>query len=103
MRLLVDKAFPDYLQWRAGDTEVHWKDLVKATMEERLGELQYTTVESLTRHGQKQAEHQVVRQITETYRTAADCVAEWKARTGKSERAFVKVQSELDIWPGSGR
>lgn len=95
MRLLVDKAFPDYLQWRAGDTEVHWKDLVRATMEERLVELQYTSAESMSRHGRKQVEHQVVRQITETYRTTADRLAEWKARTGKSERAFYRRLREI--------
>ena len=36
MRMLVDKAFPDYIQHRAGKTEAHWKDLVTATLEEQL-------------------------------------------------------------------
>ena len=33
IRLLVDKAFPDFAQYRNRNTETHWKDLVLATLE----------------------------------------------------------------------
>ncbi len=44
MRLLVDKALPDYLQWRDGKTETHWKDLAISTVEEHLIALVHTPV-----------------------------------------------------------
>jgi hypothetical protein len=37
LRLLVDKAFPDYLQDRDGETETHWKDLVRVTLARHAG------------------------------------------------------------------
>ncbi|MCY2928041.1 MAG: hypothetical protein NTV86_00825 [Planctomycetota bacterium] len=95
MRVLVDKAFPDYLQWRSHDTEAHWRDLVKATFEERLAALQYTTPESLTRRGQKLADQQTVRRILQACRTTADRVAAWRSLTGKSERAYFRRAREI--------
>ena len=38
IRLLVDKALPDFAQHRAGETETHWKDLVVATLEGQVQE-----------------------------------------------------------------
>lgn len=95
MRILVDKAFPDYLQWRSHDTEAHWRDLVKATFEERLAALQYTTPESLTRRGQKLADQQTVRRILQACQTTAERVAAWRSLTGKSERAYFRRAREI--------
>ncbi|MCY2928016.1 MAG: hypothetical protein NTV86_00700 [Planctomycetota bacterium] len=95
MRLLVDKALPDYCLWRDDKTESHWRDLVRATMEERLVELQDTSAEHLSRFAQKQAELQIVREIRDAYETREERAAAWKARTGKSERAFYRRLKEL--------
>jgi AraC-like DNA-binding protein len=95
MRLLVDKAFPDYIQHRAGQTEVHWKDLVTATLEEQLVELKHTA-RPHSRQEQKQDEQDIVRGIISTHKTHEERVAAWQHETGKSERAFYRRLQELD-------
>ena len=36
LRLLVGKALPDFQQWKDGETESHWRELVTASIEEHL-------------------------------------------------------------------
>src|SRR6516165_3053227 len=36
LRLLVNKAFPDYQQWKDGEAESDWRDLITASIEEHL-------------------------------------------------------------------
>ena len=36
LRLLVNKAFPDYQQWKDGEVESDWRDLITASIEEHL-------------------------------------------------------------------
>ena len=36
LRLLVNKAFPDYQQWKDGEAESDWRDLITAAIEEHL-------------------------------------------------------------------
>jgi hypothetical protein len=36
LRLLVNKAFPDYQQWKDGEAESDWRDLLTASIEEHL-------------------------------------------------------------------
>ncbi len=42
LRLFVAKAMPIYHQWKAGRTESDWRDLVRASVEEHLVEVQHT-------------------------------------------------------------
>src|SRR5262249_39393557 len=70
LRLLVDKAFRDYLQHRNGDTEVHWKDLVVATLEGELVELRHTPPATpSSRTQRKEGEQSLVRQLLTEYPT----------------------------------
>lgn len=104
LRLLVDKAFPDYLQHRGGDTEVHWKDLVIATLEEQLVELRHTHEACPgSRQGQKEHEQQVVQTLLAEYPTLQARLVAWQERTGKSTRAFYRRLGELGlVAPESG-
>lgn len=96
MRLLVDKAFPDYLQWRMGQTEVHWKDLVTTTLEERLVDLVHTQPAAApSRRQRKEAEHELVKEILAQHSTAKDRLAAWQEKTSRSERAFYRRLGEL--------
>jgi hypothetical protein len=95
MRLLVDKAFPDYLQHREGDTEAHWKDLVLTTLEEQLIDLKHTKAEAPSRQAQKEIEHELLSQLIAESADREQQVAAWMKRTGKSERAFYRRLKEL--------
>jgi len=97
MRLLVDKAFPDYLQHREGDTEAHWKDLVLTTLEEQLIDLTHTKAEAPSRHAQKEIEHEIIRQLIDEFSDREEQVAAWIERTGKSERAFYRRLKEVTL------
>lgn len=95
LRLLVDKSFPDYLQYQNGDTESHWKDLVRITLEARLVELKHTTPARLSRREVKEQEQGLVQEIVAEYHTKEDQIAVWQAETGKSERAFYRRLEEI--------
>ena len=93
----MDKAFPDFAQYRNHNTETHWKDLVLATLEEQVLAMKYTRGPSATREKVKEDEHQIVRDILATCSTRADRVAAWQEQTQKSERAFYRRLKELDV------
>ena len=100
VRLLVDKAFPDYLQHRLGETEVHWKDLVIATLQEQLVDLQHTPVERHgRREGRKQQERQIIQELLAEYAAVPARLAAWETRTGKSARAYYRRLEELGREP----
>lgn len=95
MRNLVDKAYPDYIQHRNGDSESHWKDLVRSTLEEQCVELRHESNASLGRQDQKEVEYEIIRQIFAQYSTRAERAAAWTERTGKHVRAFYRRLREM--------
>jgi hypothetical protein len=105
MRLLVDKAFPDFLQHREGDCEAHWKDLVLTTLEEQMVELTHTKAEASSRQAKKEQEHEILRQILSEHDSREEQISTWTERTatptrpGKSDRAFYRRLKELGDIP----
>ena len=96
LRHLVDKAFPDFLQFANGDAETHWKDLIRTTLEEQLVELKHTApAGKLSRAETKVQEQALVREIVAQYETKEDRVAAWMEQTTKSERAFYRRLEEV--------
>ena len=95
LRLLVDKAFRDYLQHQDGQTETHWKDLVRATLDEQLVSLEYTQAPK-TRQSTKEAEYELIRSIMSEHVDLRDRVDAWMSLTNKSERAFYRRLKEID-------
>ena len=96
IRMLVDKAFPDYFQHRLGQAEAHWKDLITATLEARTIELRHTGATS-SRHDTKAAEHRLIESIVADFPDPKSRVATWKSRTAKSERAFYRRLKEIGV------
>jgi len=97
LRLLVDKAFPDYLQHHNGDTEVHWRDLVTATLEEQLVELRYTpALRPIARQERKAFEQQLVQRLLIEHPTTQARLAAWHEHTGKSARALYRRLREIN-------
>lgn len=95
LRLLVNKAFPDYLQYQQGDCETHWKDLILTTLEEQLIELKHTTPAKAGRKKTKEQEQGLVRELLAQYETKDERIAAWQAETGKSQRAFYRRLDEI--------
>ena len=97
LRLLVDKAFRDYLQHRNGQAETHWKDLIRATLDEQLISLEHTQTAPKTREATKQAEHAIIRSIVAEHTDLGDRVDAWMSLTGKSERAYYRRAAEIGL------
>ena len=104
LRVLFDKALPDYRAWKEKKTEAHWKDLVTTTLEEEVSALAYTPPGGVNKPGVRQTtkeqEQQIVRAILKEYATRRERMWAWKQRTRalgleKSEKAFERRWAEV--------
>jgi hypothetical protein len=99
LRVILEKAMPDYLAWRSGQTEAHWHDLVTTTLEEEVTTLAHTPPGGVNKVGVRRAtkeqEQQVVRAILKQYSTRQDRMWAWKERAGKSDKAFERRWAEV--------
>jgi hypothetical protein len=95
IRLLVDKALPDFAQHRAGATETHWTNLVLATLEGQVQVVKCMPGSPAGRRETKEREQQLVRDILAEHPTTADRLAAWCDQTGKSQRAYFRRLQEV--------
>jgi hypothetical protein len=94
LRLLVNKAFPDYQQWKDGEAESDWRDLITASIEEHLVAVRHAG-ESPSREDRKSDEHSILQEIMRVHPSRNERVRAWIERTGKSERAFYRRLAEM--------
>ena len=94
MRLLVNKAFPDFVLHRRGHAKVHWRDLVITTLEAQLVELKHTPK---TRKDTKDEEHRLIQEIVAQFSDPKDQLAAWQEKTGKSYRALRRRVAEIGL------
>jgi hypothetical protein len=97
LRLLFDKALPDYVQYKDGDTECHWRDLVTGTLESQLVSLSHPLRNSATREERKLAEQAIVRIILAEQEATPERMAAWRQATGKSDRAYYRRCAEIGV------
>lgn len=95
LRLLVNKAFPDYQQWKDGEAESDWRDLISASIEEHLIAVRHTGDEPVSRESRKDEERAIVQEIVLSHASREERVRAWIERTGKSERAFYRRLAEV--------
>lgn len=95
LRLLVNKAFPDYQQWKDGEAESDWRDLITASIEEHLVAIRHGDEMPASREARKVEEQEIVRDIMREYPSRDERIRAWITRTGKSERAFYRRQAEI--------
>ena len=95
LRLLFNKAFPDYQQWKDGEAESDWRDLITAGIEEHLVAVRYAEESPVSRKARKEEEHAIIQEIVREYPSREQRVRVWFERTGKSERAFYRRLAEL--------
>ena len=98
LRIILEKALPDYLAWKEKQTEAYWKDLVTTTLEEEVNSLAYTPPGGLLRgmrRATKEEEWEIVRAILKEYTERKQRLWAWTKRTKKSERAFDRRSAEV--------
>jgi hypothetical protein len=95
LRLLVNKAFPDFQQWKDGEAESDWRDLITASIEEHLVAVRHSAESPLSREARKAEEHLILREIIQEHPSRDERVRAWIKRTGKSERAFYRRFAEM--------
>jgi hypothetical protein len=95
LRLLVNKAFPDYQQFKDGETESDWRDLISASIEQHLVAIRHHEDAPASREGRKEEERAILQEIIEKHPSRDDRVRVWIERTGKSERAFYRRLAEM--------
>lgn len=94
LRLFVNKALPDYQQWKDDETESDWHDLVTASIEEHLVSVRHVEGRP-SRAERKQEEHSLLKDILREHDSREERVRVWTERTGKSERAFYRRLAEM--------
>jgi hypothetical protein len=95
LRLLVNKAFPDYQQWKDGEAESDWRDLITASIEQHLVAVRHSPEQPVSREARKDEEHAIVQEIVQKHPCRDERVRVWIERTGKSERAFYRRLAEM--------
>lgn len=94
LRLFLNKALPDYQQWKDDETESHWRTLVTASIAEHLVAVRHED-ERPSRAERKQDEHALLREILREHPSREERLRMWTERTGKSERAFYRRLAEM--------
>jgi hypothetical protein len=94
LRLFVNKAIPIFQQWKDDETESDWRDLVTASIEERLIAVRHAAEPAPSRAARKEGEHTLVSEILREHPTREQQARAWSKLTGKSERAFYRRLAE---------
>jgi hypothetical protein len=95
LRLLIGKALPVYQQWKDGEAESDWRDLVTASIEEHLVAVRHPAAAPASREGRLAEERAIAEEIARAHASRDERVRAWSERTGKSERAFYRRLAEL--------
>lgn len=96
IRLFVDKALPDFHQWKDGDSESHWHDLVRCSVQ-GVVQVPEQPLRDITRKEQIDVERRVVLDICSQFPCREQRLDAWRARTGKGQSAFYRRYRELKL------
>lgn len=93
LRMLVDKAFADFVLWRQGDTETHWEDLVNSSLEDQL----VTLTHPVTKNKQQEEadELRLLQDLLKTVDDYATRVNLFCRRTGKTIRTYQRRMRQI--------
>lgn len=97
VRMQVDKAFRDYCQWKTGETETSWKDLIVSSLEDRLTELKYSeaALPVPSKREEKAGELKLLEKIMKECSTPQEQLDAFVAATGKSLRTCQRRMRQL--------
>ncbi len=94
IRLFVDKALADYRLCKSGNSESHWKDLIRSSVRQLIVPQQHK-LRDMTRRDQMAAERNIVLEIASAFQDPKDRLDAWKERTGKGKSAFYRRLREV--------
>jgi hypothetical protein len=98
LRVLMDKALPDFYQHKIGEADTDWKNLVRETLQAQAQEPPHALACPTTRQNRIKAERQIAREVFAQYPTRAERLQAWSQRLpGKSERAFYRRCQECGL------
>jgi hypothetical protein len=92
---LLDNACTDYLLWEAGNSHLHWKDLVTTRVQQAADHFRHE-VSTLSREERKAHERDLVRDILVETTDPQERERLWEQRTGKRKSAFYTRKREVD-------
>lgn len=96
VRMLVDKAFKDYVLWKTGESESHWKDLINSALEDQLIQLQYPIDFHVpTKREEEADELNTLEEVCKEFSTIEDRLEAFMDRTGKSKRTYHRRMRQL--------
>ena len=96
IRLYLDKALADFIQWREGNTQSHWHDLVRSSVSQQTIPHEHE-LRDLSRKDTKEAEQRLVLSICNDFSDRNERCLAWFAQTQKSEKAFYRRFRELRL------
>ncbi len=92
---LLDNACSDYLLWEAGNSHLHWKDLVTSRVQQTAAHFRHE-VSALSREERKACERDLVRTILMETTDPQERERIWEQRTGKRKTAFYCRKREVE-------
>ena len=92
---LLDNACMDFLLWEAGNSHLHWKDLVTTRIQQAAAHFRHE-VSTLSREERKAHERDLVRQILQATVNPKEQERFWEERTGKRKSAFYVRKREVE-------
>ena len=92
---LLDNACTDYLLWEAGNSHLHWKDLVTTRVQQAAAHFRHE-VSTLSREERKTRERDLVRDLLMETADSQERERLWEQRTGKRKSAFYSRKREVE-------
>lgn len=94
MRLLLDKAIPDYQLYCQGNSELDWRDLVVANLEQQLISPAHPLSDGNS-DSRKQTEREIIQELMDRYSSRQERLQAWIERTGKSPATYYRRTKEF--------
>lgn len=96
VRMLVDKAFKDFLLWKTGESETHWHDLINSALGEQLVNLSHPVdLHVPTKKEEEAAELDQLEEIVKKFPKQEERSRAFMDATGKTLRTFQRRMKQL--------
>ena len=96
VRMLVEKAFKDFILWKTGESETHWNDLINSALEDQLVALTHPVDQHVpTKHEEEAAELDKLEEIVKQFSTHEERLEAFMTATGKSKRTYQRRMRQL--------
>lgn len=96
VRMLVDKAFKDFMLWRMGESESHWHDLINSALEDQLVTLTHPVdLHVPTKQEEEATELDKLEEIVKQFSTHDERLDAFVTATGKSKRTYQRRMRQL--------